>query len=462
MRKPKLILSLLALSIAALPLADANKKKLKVSRPDLSGASWEERFRESYLALSNIEPEVTEIEKAILDKIGGMIVENEDYARKFLAEMLAEGNPVSAAFNQSLGNLYFENGQFEESVAEYKNAISKFERFQRAWNGLGFALYELNNYPEAAKAFSKSIKYGAADATTYGLLAYCHLQAGHYRSAEAAYNQATINDPTNADWAEGMAQIYSETGRHLAAQGVLEELIRKEPDNVDFWLLKANNFLTLDEPLKTARSIEIARRLGTIDTDTFQLLGNIYLQEGMYEQAKDTYVAAVKQEGPVDNLAALRASRYLIAEDQMEIAREVFELITEVSDNWTDRTKSFYYSVKGSFAAEDGFSASAEESLEKALEFHPFNGRALLALADIKIADGNNAEAHVLLDRALQDEGAKYASLVSKALLLVDELRYEQAINPIQSALAINRDPELKTLLDQVIQAVDDQNKTIQ
>ena len=80
-----------------------------------------------------------------------------------------------------------------------------------------------------------------------------------------------------------------------------------------------------------------------------------------------------------------------------------------------------------------------------------------MALADLKILEKLNEEAHILFDRAMNDDGAKYAALVSKALLYVDESRFEPALQPLESAMALREDPQVQLLHAQLVQAIKDQ-----
>ena len=195
-----------------------------------------------------------------------------------LVDILSDGTPVSAAFNHALGNIYYEAGEFLNAEIEYLASLDKYESFQRAWNGLGLTRFRQDDFDGALKALGKSIELGANDASTYGILGYCHLNKGNLKSAEVAYDLAILSDPSNTEWTEGLAQIYMETERFQEARRVFEQLSREYPEDEEYWLLQANVWLSMDEPLKTARCLEIARRIGKIDAEAMFLLGNIYLK----------------------------------------------------------------------------------------------------------------------------------------------------------------------------------------
>jgi len=428
----------------------------QVDRPRLAGEDFERRFKQSYLAVSSVEPKVTDIEREILEKLSIMIERNSDHAKAFLSDILGDDKPVSAAFNHALGNLYYESNDFLQAEIEYQKAIDKHESFQRAWNGLGLARYQQTDYEGALEALSRSVKLGARDALTYGLLGFCHLQAGNYRSAETAYHLATLNDAENTDWAEGIAQIYMETGRYEQAVSVFDEIIRDNPDNVEFWLHKANAWLELDEPLKTARCIEIARRLGKIDADTLYLLGNVYLKEGVFERAQETFLATVREGGQIDPFEALQAARFLVNNDEPEMARTIFRRIEAVEAGWGEADEALYQRLAGEFAFEDGDYETAREAFLKALGSDPFNGRILLKLAEIHAMDGAYEKAVVYFDRAAFDPRAKYAALVNKGMLMINRKQYAMAVSPIEQAMKLKDDPKLVKLHAQLQRIVEE------
>ncbi len=419
-------------------------------RPTLSGEDFDKRFKESYLALSTREPEVTELEKAILEKVSPMIQNSPEHAKSMLQDLLSEGKPVSAAFNHALGNLYYESGDFLKAEIDYLAAIEKHNDFQRAWNGLGLTRFQLNDYEGALKALSESIRLGASDSLTYGVLGYCHLQLGHHKSAEVAYNLAILNDPDSTEWSEGIAQIYMETERYDDARRLFGQLLRQQPENVSYWLLLGNAWLSLDEPLKTARSIEIARSFGEVDGSALFLLGNIYLKHEVYDSAYEVLMAAVDQDSPQKDIAALKAIRYLISEDKIDYARDIFGRLSSFSDDWDGETKTMRSLAMAEFAMADGEDAAAIEAFEKSLETDPFNGSTLIKLARLYADNDQSEKSHYLLERAQKDTKYELPALVFQTKLLLEDQRIADSLPLLERAVKLSPTERLSDLYSQV------------
>lgn len=436
-------------------LSDSVFGQLKLRMPKLSGDELSNRIEEGYRSVDSPEPFVTAVEKELLEKIYALFSTDPEYAFTFLQDTLDSDLPVSAAFNHALGNLYFRSGDNAQAEAQYLAAVEKYGTFQRAWNSLGLARYKQGNYEGAAVALANSVRYGANDAMTYGILGFCHLQLGRYRSAETAYHFAMLYDPETTDWAEGIAQAYYETARFEEAITVFEDLLKNDPENPSFWLMKANAWLALDQPLKSARCIEIARRVGDVEAETLYLLGNIYLEQGVFEMARSVFLAAVDSGDPLNQKELLNAARFLVFNEEVALAREIFGFLKEESETWNLKDKKMYRFLEADLAYIDGMKEDSEAAFLSGLELDPFNGYALMKLADINMEKGNIDQAVVYFDRAAADSEYRYNALMSKAMALIDDKNYRLALKTLEEVMRENDDAKIARLHSQVERLVD-------
>jgi len=429
--------------------------QLKLKKPKLSGAALSDRIEEGYRSVDSPEPFVTAVEKELLEKIYALFTSDPQYAFTFLQETLDSDLPVSAAFNHALGNLYFRNGNYFKAENQYFAAVEKYETFQRAWNSLGLARYKQGSYESAAEALGNSVRYGANDAMTYGILGYCHLQLGRYRSAETAYHFAMLFDPETTDWAEGIAQAYYETARYEEAISVFDDLLRTDPNNAEFWLMKANAWLALDQPLKTARCIEIARRVSDVESNVLYLLGNVYLDQGIHGMARDVFLAAADSGGELDQNELLNAVRYLVFNDKHDFAKDIFAYVSEESDDWSHKDKTMYRFLKAEFAYFDGDIQESEAAYLQGLELDPFNGYALMKLASISIRKENTDQAVVYYDRATADPTHRQSAMLSKAIALINNKQYRFALKTLEEVMKEKDDAKITRLHAQVQRLVE-------
>ena len=83
------------------------------------------------------------------------------------------------------GNRDFKNGNFAEAVVKYKKSLDK-EYNPKAEFNLGDALYEQNNFEEAAKAFSSVTEHN----TSNNIEADAYYNLGNSLMAQEKYGEA--------------------------------------------------------------------------------------------------------------------------------------------------------------------------------------------------------------------------------------------------------------------------------
>ncbi|MBI2947631.1 MAG: tetratricopeptide repeat protein, partial [Verrucomicrobia bacterium] len=104
----------------------------------------------SYGFASDAEPRLTPEEQAVYrDKIVPLL---RDDPKKAIAplESLAK-RAASAAFDFTLGNIYFQNEDLTNAVKHLEAALAKFPDFRRAQKNLAFALVRDGKYSDAIK-----------------------------------------------------------------------------------------------------------------------------------------------------------------------------------------------------------------------------------------------------------------------------------------------------------------------
>ncbi|BET68077.1 hypothetical protein ASA1KI_29950 [Opitutales bacterium ASA1] len=426
----------------------------ELGRPDIGGPEFQERVKGSYGILSDREPQITEVEIAVLGKLSPLLDANPDMAEGMLESMLGDGKPVSAAFNQVLGNLYFTKGRYNLAEAEFRNAIRKFPDFQRAWNSLGMLKMQEESYGPAAEALARSIELGAGDSQTYGMLGYALLRSREYLAAEVAYNMALLRSPGNVRWLEGKARILAETGRHEETLTATDELLRKSPSNLEYWRLQANAHLALGRLEATARSLEIARSLGTLDPGALYLLGNVYMKLGMADNALGAYLAAIELQPKGSPSFLVGVARSLVGGRQFALAERLVGTLGADSGAWSLRDRLQLQIIRARLHLEAGRETEAVAAFEAALDLDPTDPECLFRLAQVHVDAGRREKATFLLERISGDRNYEYAAQLSLTRMLIDQSRFEDAMVALRKALRITPSAELETLYNQVRVAV--------
>ncbi len=407
-----------------------------------------------YTVLQTVEPDISEVEKAVMEKAESYLDTNRLHAKLMIEGIVGAGHPSSAAFNNLLGTIYFEEGLWKESEEQYRIAIDKFPNFRRAWSNLGFLLFRQDHFGEAVEALVRSVDLGATDAYTYGLIGYANLRERSFHAAHVAYNAAIMKEPENGDWLEGLVQVLMETGRAGEALPLLDELLENEPFNAKFWKAQANSWLERGDLLRAARNLEIARLLEEDAPDSIYQLGHIYLRMDMPEEAASVYREAMQLHPFPDFRQALRVVRILLRSGAVDEAGAVFAEVDTESGDWMMRDRIEFRLVSAELAEARGNRAAAIEHLVWVTEQDPLNGEALYRLAQRYQDNGQTAEAQVVLERIEEDSNYFYSSRMLLTRILVGMEQYEAAVPVLEQAMKINPGPRLNTLYRQVKNAI--------
>ncbi|MEM9158922.1 MAG: tetratricopeptide repeat protein [Verrucomicrobiota bacterium] len=441
--------ALLSLILGFVSISQARE----MGEPDLSGDDFIKRFTANYGVLSEKEPPLSDLEIAVLKKLAPMMRVNKDYAQSLLKSMTVAEDESSATFNYLLGNVYFENNEYLLAEEEYKAAIESFPDFQRAWTNLGVLKLRSGDTRNALKAFLRAVELGDNDAHTFGMLGFCHYSEGNYISAEVAYDRAMLAQPDNRDWLEGKAQVYFKAERLVEAVRMQDELISREPYNIDYWLAQANTYLAMEDYSRTARNLEIVNFIGAADFHALNLLGNLYTKMKMPGPASDAYLAAANYADPSNIEFLVNSANILFKGKQYAAARALFEKANPSAASVSPEILYKYRILAGDFAQRDGLIDEAISFFEEAETLDPLDGAVLVRLAKLHDQKGNRDKAYFLLDRAEGDPEAEFEALLTRVKFLVEEERFEESQVFVGRALKLQSTESIQNLYAQVEQA---------
>jgi tetratricopeptide (TPR) repeat protein len=450
--KPLARLALLLLAVfALLPAAAATGPWQGDSMID--DPEWRKSFLGSYGFLSGAEPQIAPDEVAVLREVIDLLKVNPRAAAALLEQKA--GSNSSAALDFVLANLQFQDGKLDEAKARYQTALEKFPDFRRAHKNLGLLLVQEGSYPEALEHLSRAAELGDRDGRTFGLMGYCYVNQENYVAAEEAYRQAILQEPETRDWKLGLARSLMAMEQYREAVALLSTLLESDPENATLWLLQANAYVGLEKPRAAAVNLEAVRMMGKAQSRSLVLLGDIYMNAGMYDLAKDAYLEVIESDEQGARFqTAYRAAQLLVRTRAFDQAKGILRSIEarygkELSND--DELKVLTLQAKVERA--QGREKEAAKLLESIVERDGTRGDALLELAAYYESQGDNARAMLLLERAQRLEAFAYPALLEQAQLLVSERRYGEAAELLHQALEIKREPRVVAFLSHVEEA---------
>lgn len=443
------LLRLTGLAVAAWASSGVSAQTFPLSENSWQNPEFVERFLGSYGALTELEPQISSAEATLFQNLATQLeAGNPEQAIQMLRQAL---QPVSsAAVDYTLGNLLLQNGQIEPAMQVYRSAIRKHPRFLRAYKNLGLALIQSGSYEDARDMLIKALELGDKEGNTFGLLAYCYLNLNEWARARDTYSLARVLSPGNRDWVVGYAQSLMQTGEYRKAIPVFEELIAQQPGLESYYTVIANAYISLEEYPTASRYLEVIHRMGRADATALGLLGDIYMNEELFDLALHAYLDAYEVRGEVSNERSLRIAGAFVnraAYPQAERFIEAFRSRQPVAQE----IQGDLLNLEASIALARGASEEAAGILERLVEEDPRNGRALILLGDYYAAAGGDAvKASYYYSVAQNIQETQVEARIQHARLKVRERAYEEAIELLEAAQALRYQNNVARYLEAV------------
>jgi len=412
--------------------------------------TFKRQFIESYMAETEIEPRVTTGERDLIFEVRGLIASDRmDAAISLLEENTGEA--ASPVIDFTLANIHFQEERFDLAVPSYVTAVEKFPRFRRAWQNLGLIYFRLGEFKKAQPAFTRVIELGGGTSVTFGLLGFSYSNLEKHIGAESAYRMAMMLDPDTLDWKMGLARSLFKQERFAEAASLCASLIAESPDNADLWLLQANAYIGSGQPLRAAENYELVDQLGKATGESLENLGDIYINEGLFDLAVDSYGRAMAKGSPTGSARPLRAARVLVAQGALTETQGLVEQIDLTYGNKMEvDEKKELLKLRARLAVAAGAGDEEARVLEEIVALDPLDGEALILLGQHSLRGGDAEKAVFYYERASSLEEHEAEAKVRHAQLLVGQGKYVEAVPLLERAQQLEPRESVKEYLQQV------------
>jgi tetratricopeptide (TPR) repeat protein len=412
--------------------------------------TFKKQFIGSYGVNAEIEPRVNLDEVAILEKIRPMMAENMQKAEQTLKKQMKPD--CSAILDFTLGSIYFQQDKMEDALNNYLSAVNKFPSFRRAWRNLGLIYARNGKYDDSIKAFTRMIELGGGDAYSYGLLGFAYASKQDYQASEAAYRNALLLQPDNIEWRLGVTRCVFKQEKYEDAATQLEVLIERYPQKSEFWLLQAQAYLGMKQPLKAAQNLESLDRMGKATTDSMYMLGNIYLTENLPDLAGRTYVKAIGTDPNQSISKPLQAAELMIGRGDFPQARRITATIRHTWDKrmeGADQKKLLKLEAR-LCTAEGGSTEEIVRVLEEIVKLDPLDGESLILIGQHYYRNNQPDRAIFYYERAENIEAFEVNAKIRHAQVLVNMGRYSDAIPLLRRVQELKPNEDVARYLRQV------------
>jgi len=412
---------------------------------------FKRKIVQSFLAISDLEPTWTEREERSLRDLYALIQEDKlDEAVK-LAERMQQDNAASAVFDYQLGNIWFTREAYDRAVFEFKKAIEKHDRYLQAHKRLGMCYIRLEKFELAIDELTRTVELGGGDGIVFGLLGFAYANIGDYIAAESAFRMANLLDPKTKDWKLGLAQAFFKQQRFADAASLVGAMIRKEPNNPKLWILQGNAYMGVGKTEDAAENFEIADQLGGSTVESLMLLADIYLKDGLFDIAVETYGRALDKGGEVVVDRATRAVAILTSRQQYDEAKQLLASIdTKHGQTFTPEKRKEVLKLQARIAVAEGAGDEEAAILQQVVDIDPMDGEALILLGQYHGRQDNVEQAVFMFERAASIEEFEAEAKKRHGQLLVKNKKFKEAVPLLRASLNIEPQESLRRYLEQV------------
>jgi tetratricopeptide (TPR) repeat protein len=270
-------------------------------------------------------------------------------------------------------------------------------------------------------------------------------------SAESAYRMANLLDPQTLDWKMGLARSFFKQKRYADAAALFGNLLAESPERADLWLLQANAFIGLEQPMRAAENYEVVDRLGKSTVESLNTLGDIYVNSELFAQATKCYVKALAMNPAVKAERPIRAAKALAARGANAQAKPLIARIAELrGTNITPEEKKDLLKLRARIALAEGAGADEVAVLKEIVDLDPLDGDALILLGQHSVRTGDAVQAVFYFERAASLEDFEADAKVRHAQLLVSQSKYAEALPLLRRAQQVKPRENIQQYLEQV------------
>jgi len=270
-----------------------------------------------------------------------------------LAAALRDHPAKNGEFYFELAEAYAKNGQNQESIHSYQEALRREPNSRPAWLGLGRSLSKSGEDQRAIDAFQKALAAGPVDSTILSDLGLIQLRQGRAAEALKSLRGAVAADPEDPSANNNLGSVLRDSGDSAGAEQAFRNAIRSQPD-----------FASAHENL-----------------------ANLLADRHDFAQAEYHYRKAIFYE-PKSAAYHQEYGTALAGAERFSQAREQFEAAVRLHANSAEA-----HSALADMQAIEGNLRGAVEHYKKALVFKSDLASAELGLGSALAAQGGRAEA---------------------------------------------------------------------
>ena len=157
----------------------------------------------------------------------------------------ATNNPQQQAIHSySQGVLYEKQGNHEEAIRHYQQAIAVKSDFAEAYNNLGTLLMWQGRSEDALQSFQKTIELNPDSIHAHNNIGIILTELGHLHEATTTFQQAIALDPNHPQPYVNLARVLINLNNLEGAASIVERALQIDPDFSEAYVCLASILIT--------------------------------------------------------------------------------------------------------------------------------------------------------------------------------------------------------------------------
>lgn len=225
----------------------------------------------------------------------------------------------------NLGLDAVQRNDYDEAIRLWSESLKYRPDDPETRYNLGAALMERKRFAEAEIHLAKAIELSPLDPDAQQLFGKCEEELGKIPEAKHAYEFALSIKPTHVPSLVGLASIALKEGQDKSAENYATQAAEMDPNNLEANMLLSEAYFRNGDFNMAYGQLLSARRLGPTNPDLLFLLGKVDYARRMYADARETLDAARTLGTSTDELYCYLALTNLALDDAPE-AKKYFHL----------------------------------------------------------------------------------------------------------------------------------------
>jgi putative PEP-CTERM system TPR-repeat lipoprotein len=232
-----------------------------------------------------------------------------------------------------LGLSHYYQNEAELAMNQFRKALDIKPSFTRARVHLALLLLNKQRVDDAIQEAKGALAQDEDNAFAHNVLGSAYLAKGNYAEGITELNKALEIDPSLADVHVKKGLVAMKRGKGQEAESELAAAVRLKPEAQDARRVLALYYINHSEPVKAIEVLKKGIQGGRFDAVTYYLMAESCLQQNNISEAVANYIKA-KEAEPKYDLAYLKlASIYFMQEKHEEGIKELRSLVEHSPDN---------------------------------------------------------------------------------------------------------------------------------